>query len=332
MMIPELRPGSAQRFKSSIRMACRMPAGKKEWTVAASALGAVALWGLAFPLIQEGLKDFSPIMLGFVRFLMASAVLAAVVLWRYDFSTIAGTVRREWKPILTLALLYVAIPNVAQNLGLEHATSSIGSVIQSSGPVMTLLFAVILLKEGLGRMKALGTVVAMSGTLLLVAVGGISLQNEDFVGNLLIFTSAVSYGLAWVSAKRMIERNPPLLVISLALMFGTVMLGLATPFDGDVKAQVTVPSVINLIALGVFCAGVSSVLYLSSIEHEEVSRMAFFIYLMPVFASIFAWIIRAEVVEPWTAFCGLVIVVGIVLANRQSQGTARGEARPDHSA
>ena len=304
-----------------------MPGGRREWTVAAAALGAVALWGLAFPLIREGLKDFSPIMLGFVRFLLASAVLAVFVLLKYDLATISRTIRAEWKPILALALLYVAIPNVTQNLGLGYATSSIGSVIQSSGPVMTLLFAVILLKESLGRMKALGTVVALSGTVLLVASGGVSLGNEDFVGNILIFTSAVSYGLAWVSAKRMIERNPPLLVISLALMFGTVMLGLAVPFDVDVKAEFTTASVANLITLGVFCAGASSVLYLSSIEHEEVSRMAFFIYLMPVFASFFAWVIMDEVVEPWTAFCGLIIVVGIVLANRRmksSDGSSSG--------
>jgi drug/metabolite transporter (DMT)-like permease len=182
---------------------------------------------------------------------------------------------------------------------------------------MTLLFAVILLKEGLGRMKAIGTVVAMGGTVLLVASGGISLENEDFRGNVLIFTSAVSYGLAWVSAKRMIERNPPLLVIGLALVFGTAMLGIVTPLEGHLRADFNMQSVTNLLALGVFCAGLSSVLYLSSIEHEEVSRMAFFIYLMPVFASFFAWIIRDEIVETWTAFCGLIIVAGIVIANRQ---------------
>ena len=36
--------------------------------VSAAALSAVALWGLAFPLIQIGLEDFSPIVLGFLRF------------------------------------------------------------------------------------------------------------------------------------------------------------------------------------------------------------------------------------------------------------------------
>ena len=272
-------------------------------------------------MIQEGLKDFSPVMLGFVRFVLASAVLSVVIFLKYDLRTISKTVKTEWKPILTLGLLYVAIPNVAQNLGLEYATSSIGSVIQSSGPVMTLLFAVILLNEELGRMKAVGTVVAMGGTILLVVGGGVSLTDEDFVGNILILTSAVSYGLAWVSAKRMIERNPPLLVISLALLFGTLMLGMIAPFEGEVRAEFTTDSVTNLLVLGVLCAGASSVLYLSSIEHEEVSRMAFFIYLMPVFASFFAWIIMDELVEPLTAFCGVIIVVGIVLANRRGRTT-----------
>jgi len=42
---------------------------------------------------------------------------------------------------------------------------------------------------------------------------------------------------------------------------------------------------------------------------------------MPVFASFFAWIIRSELVDPWTAFCGLIIVAGIVLANRRGMNT-----------
>ena len=64
-------------------------------------------------------------------------------------------------------------------------------------------------------------------------------------------------------------------------------------------------------------------LYLSSIEHEEVSRIAFFIYLMPVFASVFAWILRDEGVAAWTALCGLIIVVGIVIANKNGRERAQ---------
>ena len=67
-----------------------------------------------------------------------------------------------------------------------------------------------------------------------------------------------------------------------------------------------------------FCAALSSVLYLGSLEHAEVSKLAFFIYLMPVFASVFAWAIRGEGVEPWTAVCGGVIVMGIAIATRKA--------------
>ncbi len=285
---------------------------------AGSAISAVALWGLAFPLIQQGLLDFSPIMLGFVRFVLASAVILLVIAIRYPVAEIIGTLRREWRMLLVFGFLYVTLPNVAQNLAMQNDVSSIASVIQSSGPMMTLLFAVLLLKESFTRMKGLGTAIAMSGTVLLIASGGISLQNEGFVANLLIFTSAASYGLAWVSAKRMLQRNPPLLVIALSLLLGTIVLGGAVPFESGSKAVFTLPSLVNLAFLGFLCAGASSVLYLTSLEHEEVSKMAFFIYLMPVFASVFAWMIRGEGVAMWTAVCGFVIVVGIVIANRGS--------------
>jgi len=295
-----------------------MSDGKEAWVTSLSAVSAVALWGLAFPLIQIGLEDFSPIMLGFLRFVLASALMLVFIVVMYSFEQVAATVRKEWKPLLILGLLYVTIPNIAQNIGLQSGTSSIASVIQSSGPVMTLIFAVLLLKERMTSMKAMGTVVAMAGTILLVASGGISLQDEDFTSNVFILMSATSYGLAWVSAKRMLERNPPVLIIGLSLMFGTVLLAVAVPFESPMVFEVNTDSVVNLLVLGLLCGSISSLLYLSSLEKHEVSRMAFFIYLMPVFASVFAWILRGEGVETWTAVCGLIIVAGILIANRNS--------------
>lgn len=283
------------------------------------ALVAVMLWGLAFPLIQEGLESFGPVTLGFLRFVLASAVLMGFVLLRYPAQQIKSTVLREWKPLLALGLLYVTIPNIAQNVALQSGTSSIASVIQSSGPVMTLAFAVVLLKERLTTMKGIGTIIALSGTILLVTSGGISFGNEDFMGNLLILASAATYGLAWVTAKRMLERSQPMLIIGLSIAIGTLILGLVTPFEENRISNVSTEALVNLGILGIFCAGVSSVFYLRSLEKQEVSRMAFLIYLMPVFASLFAWILRGEGVETWTAVCGVVIVVGIVVANQSSQ-------------
>lgn len=287
------------------------------WKVSASALSAVALWGLAFPLIQTGLEDFSPVMLGFLRFALAAAVMAAVILVRFTKDEVVSTLRREWKPLLVLGLLYVTIPNIAQNMGLEDGTSSVASVIQSSGPVMTMLFAALLLGERITGAKGLGTVVAMAGTVMLVAGGCITFGNDGLVSNALILASAASYGLAWVSAKRMIERNSPMLIIGLSIIMGTAMLALSVPFEPEPSAAFDLESVANLLVLGVFCAGLSSVLYLRSLEHEEVSKMAFFIYLMPVFASFFAWAIREEGVAPWTVLCAGVIALGIAIATRR---------------
>ena len=221
------------------------------------------------------------------------------------------------RAITVFALLYVTIPNIAQNVGLVNGTSSIACVIQSSGPVMTLIFALALLGEKLTRGKVLGTLVAMTGTFVLVTSDGISLSNVGFVSNVIILVSAISYGLAWVSAKRVLERNEPLMVIGLAIVIGTLILGLSVPLDTELRFDVTATSVLVILVLGVFCAGVSSILYLTALREEEVSRLAFFIYLMPVFASLFAWLLREEMVEAVTVICGAVIVLGIFIATRE---------------
>lgn len=282
-----------------------------------AALSAVALWGLAFPLIQEGLEFASPVLLGFMRFTFASLLLLAILIKMYSVEEIGRLLAKEWRALSVLAALYVTIPNIAQNIGLQNGTSSMACVIQSSGPVLTLMFAVVLLGERFTRGKVVGTVIAMGGTIVLVTVGGVSLSNESFVSNVFILASAVSYGLAWVSAKRVLERNPPMLVIGLAVMIGTVLLGLAVPFEADLMLDLSGWAVLDFAILGVFCAGISSILYLTALRDEEVSRLAFFIYLMPVFASLFAWMIRGEMVELVTVACGAVIVVGIAVATRE---------------
>ncbi len=295
-----------------------------------AALSAVALWGLAFPLIQEGLEFASPILLGFIRFAFASVMLLAILLISYSLDDIKGLLAREWRALSVLAVLYVTIPNIAQNIGLQNGTSSIACVIQSSGPVLTLLFAVAILGERFTRGKVVGTIIAMGGTVVLVTNGGISLSNVGFVSNVVILVSAVSYGLAWVSAKRVLERNPPMLVIGLSIVIGTGFLGLSVPFDSGLHLDVNAWAVLDFAILGVFCAGVSSILYLTALRDEEVSRLAFFIYLMPVFASLFAWIIRGETVELMTVACGFVIVIGIAIATKEpAPATPAGEMERD---
>ncbi len=294
-----------------------------------AALSAVALWGLAFPLIQEGLEFASPVLLGFIRFAFASLLMLVILVWRYSIDDIRALLVKEWKTLAVLAALYVTIPNIAQNIGLQNGTSSIACVIQSSGPVLTLMLAVALLGEKFTKGKIVGTVVAIGGTVALVTNSGVSLSNASFVSNVFILVSAISYGLAWVSAKRVLERNPPMLVIGLAVMIGTAFLGLSVPFEAGQMLEVSGWALLDFVILGLFCAGLSSILYLTALRDEEVSRLAFFIYLMPVFASLFAWVIRDEMVELATVVCAFVIVVGVAIATREAVGRPNQAAPPD---
>jgi drug/metabolite transporter (DMT)-like permease len=300
-----------------------MASSVKGLNTSIAALSAVALWGLAFPLIQEGLVYISPVMLGFLRFAMASLVVLVVIAMRHPMTELAAIMREHWKLLLLFGALYVTIPNIAQNMALENGTSSMSCVIQSSSPALTLLFAVIILSERMTVMKAVGTGISIAGAVMLVTSKGISFGNEDFVSNILMLVSGLAYGLSWVVAKPVLGKVPATLVIGLSLPLGTLMLGLAVPFESGYMFEATAVAMIDVVLLGVACAGLSSVLFLHALEHEEVSRMSFFIYLMPVFASLFAWIIRGEGVAAWTVVCGAIIVVGIYLATSRDGPRAR---------
>jgi len=277
-------------------------------------LSSVVMWATSFPLIKVGLDYAPPVTFSAVRYLIAALFMTLILTSRKSTRGMIREYLGDWKTLTLLGLVGIALPNALLNIGLQFTTASISSIIQASGPVWTVIVAVPLLKESLGVDKVAGTVIAMVATVLLVTENGIDISNSTFVGNLLILGTAICYAFSGVITKVALRKHHPVETTGWSLITGSLILLALAPAEWGESIAFTGDFLIILVFLGIFPGALAFLLYNYVLVKSEVSTLALFIYLIPVFATIISIVFLGESVTVMTVILGFMIIFGVAVA------------------
>lgn len=296
--------------------------GKKLKNVPLSQLGwlgmffAVFCWGLSFPLLKIALEEVEPITLATIRYTIGLIPLIIFLIGRRGWVSIIRPLKNDFFFFLCLGLVGITLPNIFQNYGMTMTSAHISSIIQASGPIFTIILAVLILKEPLGTNKVLGTVIALSGALLLITGGGMSLEDSMFLGNFLVLMSAVSYAASSILSKKILEKYDPLSVATLGMFLGTIILAVFSFLESP---QEKVPSIslyywYIIIILALFPGALALLVWYWILRTSELSRIILFVYLIPVFASTISYFWPGEVITLSTILFAVLIICGVAIA------------------
>jgi drug/metabolite transporter (DMT)-like permease len=291
---------------------------------AAMVLAAVFMWATSFPLIKVGLEFMPPLTFAFIRYAIAACLMGAFILYRKGSRDMITEFRSDWKILTLVGIFGTALPNALLNIALQYTTASLSAIIQASGPVWTVVFAVILLKEFLGVDKLVGTVVAIVGTVFLVAQDGIDFSNLSFVGNLIVLGTPLSYAVSGVVTKVALRDHHPIDVTGWGLIVGSFLLMLTTPVEFGSTLNFSSEFLVIVVLLGIFPGCLAFLFYNYVLRTSEVSSLAFFIYLIPVFATLMSVFFLGETVTVATVFLAGVVILGVAIAQYRLVSRIRG--------
>lgn len=279
-------------------------------------LFAVFTWGLSFPMLKIALEVVPPITLGALRYGIAAILLVIYLALRGGLDTVIRPLKEDWKFFSVLGLVGITLPNIFQNFGMIWTTASLSSIIQSSGPIFTILLAVVFLHEPLGINKVLGTTLALSGAILLVTEGGVKFTGSTFFGNFLILMSALSYSISSIMSKKILEKYGPLTVAILSMVIGTAILAIFSIFESPQEhiPQISLYHWFIVVVLALLPGAIALLIWYMVLRTTEVSRLILFIYLIPVFATIISYFWLNEVITIITVFFAFLIVCGVIVA------------------
>ena len=296
----------------------------------ASLLLTALLWGGNFAAIKILLRDLEPLDAVFIRG-AGAAFFFSLALLATGHPRLRMS-RADWGRLVAIGVIGVTILNLAVVFGQSMLPASLASLIVTSNPVFTAIISRIALGEPLTPRKLAGIGLAFIGLVIVLSWGGVGSEGfgiDRLQGVFVLLIAPFSWAVYTVLSKPLLARHASVHVAAYSTMIGALGF-LPIPFlrSGTI-ARIEAMSLQGWQAT-LFVTLISFVfayiLWYRGLRVLTASQAAVYIYLVPVFGLLSAWLVLGEQPTIFLLLGGAVILAGVILTN--SGGRHRPVAKP----
>ncbi|MCP4718534.1 MAG: EamA family transporter [Desulfobacteraceae bacterium] len=275
------------------------------------------LWGGTFIAGKGIAGNVDPYSAAFLRFAIASLFL--IFLTRKTQGCLPGINRGQAINILFLGLTGIFAYNILFFTGLSMINANRASLIIATNPIFISLFSVLLFKDKLSLLKIAGLGLSVTGALLVISSGNISIVFKSGIGKgeLAIFGCVISWVSYSLMGKPLMKSLSPMAAVCYSSIAGTMMLFFPALAHGLFS---NIPSYgfmdwANLFYLGFFGTVLGFFWYYEGIQKIGPMKAGVFINFVPVSAIILSYFILNEPVTKEILAGGFLVIAGVYLTN-----------------
>jgi drug/metabolite transporter (DMT)-like permease len=276
---------------------------------------------------KTALREIPPLPLGLLRFSGASALLALMLLKLRPRGQRLPP-RSAWRKLLILAFVAVPLNQGCFLIGLSLSTAAHAALLYTLTPLFVLLLAQALLREFPGKRTALGTLIALAGTIYVLLARNLDLSRGPLFGDLLLLVAVVAWAVYTTEGRDMVAAYGPFPTIAWTLIGGTMLylpIGLGSlAFPGAVQriAHASAAAWVGVAYLIFVTSVLAYLLWYWALAHLPAARVAIFTNLQPLATATLAHFFLGEPVTPQFMIGALVVISGVVLAQFRTPRTA----------
>ena len=278
---------------------------------------AMLIWGSSFIALKTALVDTKPYTIIFLRMLIASSCFLVFIksFSKYKFS------KKDVKLLLLLSLFEPALYFIFEVNALRFTSASQAGVITSTMPIITAIFAGILLKELITRKLILGSILSMIGVMVLSTnANTTSHATNPLLGNMLELGAMVCAAGYTIVAKHLSSKFSALFITASQSFLGALFF---LPFFlyeyNHYGFHTSYTSMLWILYLGVIVTLGGYGLYNFALTKIDASRAAVFINLIPIFSVILAYLLLGEILNTIQIFASVIILTGVIIAEYQKR-------------
>ncbi len=272
------------------------------------------VWGSTFVVIKIGLTGSPPFYGVAFRFLLAVAMLGAIV---------AATRRRlpvgktHWNWIVLSGLLMYFVSYAIVYHVEQYIDAALAAILFASFPFFVAVGAHFHLPgERLTMPKTLGLIIGFAGVLVIFSGEVNAPGREAWWAPGVMLLAPLASAAATIIVKKHLTRQNPVTLTCMQVAVGVAVLLPMALLTEDITAfqwtAVTVGAVVYLALLGTVFTFVT---YFYLLRTMAASKLALIAFATPITAAAIGWIALGEVLQPSTIFGALLVLVGIWLVS-----------------
>ena len=278
------------------------------------------LFGGTFVATKAGLAHFPPLLFVALRYDLAAAVLLVYVLLTRTPAELRPRTRGDVAGILSTGLVALGLTNALLFVGQADATSAVGAVLFSLNPILTPVFAALLLAdERLSARGWTGLVLGLVGVAIVVDPDPAMFAGGG-VGKLLLFAGAVTGALGSVLVRRSGGTLDSTVRTAWGLPFGAALSHALSLAAGESVATVQwgLPAVLALGYVGVFAGAIAYVAYFGLIDRAGATHANLVFYVVPVVSTLGGAALLGESVTPMVGVGFATVFAGFAILGSES--------------
>lgn len=283
------------------------------------------IWGANFVVAKVTLQEFPPMSLAFLRFSIASLLIAPffLAIGRGGIHPKARLVKIDKEDIpklIAIGLLVITFNITFFFEGIIRTSATTASILTLIIPMLSVILGWIFLKERIYLINLAGIIIAFLGAIVVIKLPEIffgNLSARELTGNILIILASISWVLGAIISRQMLRKYPSLVITSIAFLVGAVTFFI--PFfmeyakNPDWLKNVTVLGSLGLIYMILLSSICAYFLFEWGLAKTSVIKADLFQYIEPFIAAVLAFFVLGESITVPFLVGGILIIAGVYL-------------------
>lgn len=268
-------------------------------------------WGASYLLSDQALKVFPPATLTSIRIFIAACVLGIIGLSTGQLKLIK---LKDYKYFLLAAFCEPFVYFLCEAESLTRVSPTVASVMLSFIPLLTPVFAFLIIRERVTLMNVIGIVVSVIGVLMIILDKDGKLA-IDFIGLILLFIGVLA-SISYTLILRKIPDGYNIITIVFFMFCTSLLFFIPTALirewgtitNIDISSPDTVRAFWFIVGLALSSSCIAFLFFSFGVRAIGATRANVFNNIQPGVTAILAWLLLGDALA-WIKWLGIVVVV-----------------------
>lgn len=269
----------------------------------------IIFWSFAYVLTRLILRYLSAFSLGFLRYFIASFVLAIMAI----IIKMKLPKRADLKWFFLTGGIGFFLYMIAFNMGCKTVTASTSSIIIATVPIITAFLARFIYHEKLIYFQWIAILIEFIGVFVLTSVDGFCMINTGLFWLILAAVALSSYNLL---LRKLAKDYSAMQITTFNIFAGTILLTIFLPTSLKEIQNIPLLQLFNIAVLGIFSSAIAYVSWAKAfIKAKKTTTVTNYMFITPFLTSLLGFLLADEIPDLATILGGVIIITGLIIFN-----------------